>query len=136
MSTCRHPTNFLSISNYGYLLFPISTFQPIYWVSRYPSHYVTDGGCGHLTPPYFICNDINPKIIEVEFDTGSLQKNDVWHLCEFCSQKYEFQKFRLNVKNLKDSGNKWSKWYLSELNLLKPEILSLSCVTHGTTMMM
>ncbi len=90
----------------GYLLFSISPFETIFWYSRYPLHYVTDGGCGHLTTHYFICNDTNSKIIEVEFDTGSLQKNDVWHLCKFCSQKYEFQKFRLNVKNLKDSGNK------------------------------
>ena len=90
----------------GYLLFSKSPFETIFWASRYPFHYITNGGCGYLTTSYFICNDTNPKIIEIEFDTGSLQKNDVWHLCEFCSKKHEFQKFRLNIKNLKDSENK------------------------------
>ena len=90
----------------GYLSFPIHSFEPPFWIGGYPSHYVTDGGCGHLITHYFICNDTNLKIIEVKFDTGSLQKNDVWHLCTFCSKKYEFQKFRLNVKNLKNSENK------------------------------
>ncbi len=86
----------------GYILFPIPLFESLFWDSRHPIHFITDEGCGHLISHYLICNDINPKIIEVEFDTGSLQKNDVWHLCKFCSQKSEFQKFRLNIKNLKD----------------------------------
>ncbi len=46
---------------------------------------------------HFECNDSSPKIYEIEFDTGSLQKNDTWHLCESCSQKPEFLKFRLSI---------------------------------------
>lgn len=90
----------------GYLLFSIHSFEHSFHTGGYPSHYITNEVCGNLTTHYFICNDANPKTIEVKFDTGSLQKDDVWHLCESCSEKSEFQKFRLNVKNLKNSENK------------------------------
>ena len=46
------------------------------------------------------CNDENPKIIEIEFDTGSLQKKDVWHLCKYCNLKLEFTKHRINEKQI------------------------------------
>ncbi len=105
MSTCRHQI-FCPLVIDGYHLFPISPFELPFWISWYPSYCAISGGNVQLTDHNFICNDDNPKIIEIEFDTGSLQKNDVWHLCEFCSQKPEFQKFRLNMKNLKDCENK------------------------------
>lgn len=51
------------------------------------------------------CNDNNPKIIQVEFDTGSLQKKDIWELCEQCNQKLEFQKYRIYVKQFGNLKN-------------------------------
>ena len=54
---------------------------------------------------FYTCNDNNPKIIRVEFDTGSLQKKDVWALCEQCNQKSEFQMYRLYAKKLGNLKN-------------------------------
>ena len=52
----------------------------------------------------YVCNDTNPKIIEVEFDTGiTLQKKDLWRLCLNCNSKPEFQKFRINETPLGSS---------------------------------
>ncbi len=48
----------------------------------------------------FSCKDHNPKIIKVEFDTGSLQKKDEWLLCKNCSNKPEFQKHRVNIERV------------------------------------
>lgn len=46
------------------------------------------------------CNDENSKVFQVEFDTGSLQKKDVWKLCENCNLKPEFQRHRIHVEYL------------------------------------
>ena len=48
-----------------------------------------------------LCNDTNKKIIEVEFDSGSLKQNDVWYLCKDCNQKKIFEKFRIRVSHLR-----------------------------------
>ena len=48
------------------------------------------------------CNDDNPKVIEIEFDTGSLQKDDVWQLCKTCSSKQEFKNHRIRVGSVED----------------------------------
>lgn len=50
------------------------------------------------------CNDNNPKIILVEFDTGSLLKRtDKWKLCFKCNSKPQFQRFRISEKSLGDN---------------------------------
>ena len=46
------------------------------------------------------CKDDNPKIIQVEFDTGSLMKKDVWIICTICNQKPEFLQYRIYEKNI------------------------------------
>ncbi|WP_457759889.1 hypothetical protein [Candidatus Nitrosopumilus sp. bin_32a] len=51
-----------------------------------------------MTP--FTCKDNNPKIIQVEFDTGSLKKKDVWTICTICNQKPEFSKYRIKEKKI------------------------------------
>ena len=48
----------------------------------------------------FTCKDSNPKIILVEFDTGSLNKKDIWKICNICNQKPEFLKFRIFEKEI------------------------------------
>lgn len=45
-----------------------------------------------------------PKVIEVVFDTGSLQKEDVWKLCKDCCLKPEFRHFRIHEKRLEESN--------------------------------
>ena len=46
------------------------------------------------------CNDDNPKVIEVEFDSGSLRKKNIIQLCKDCCQNPEFQKYRISEKVL------------------------------------
>lgn len=46
------------------------------------------------------CNDNNPKIIYVEFDSGLLKRKDEWELCVKCNLKPEFQKHRISEKRL------------------------------------
>ena len=46
------------------------------------------------------CNDDNQKVFEIEFDTGSLQKEDVWHLCKNCSLKPEFKYHRIRIRGI------------------------------------
>jgi hypothetical protein len=48
----------------------------------------------------FTCKDSNPKTILVEFDTGSLNKKDIWRICNSCNQKPEFLKFRIFEKEI------------------------------------
>ncbi len=50
-----------------------------------------------------LCNDDNSKVIEIEFDTGSLNKKDVWKICNECNLKPQFQKFRIAENKLGDS---------------------------------
>jgi hypothetical protein len=50
------------------------------------------------------CNDDNPKIIQIKFDTGSLKKNDIWNICSICNQKPEFAYYRIYEKNIGKSS--------------------------------
>lgn len=52
-----------------------------------------------------LCSDDDEKVIEVEFDTGSLQKQDIWKLCAKCNLIKNFQKFRIRTRNLGESHN-------------------------------
>jgi len=47
-----------------------------------------------------VCKDDNQKIIQIEFDTGSLKKKDVWAICKICNQKPEFSQYRIYEKNI------------------------------------
>lgn len=52
-----------------------------------------------------LCNDDNQKVIEIEFDTGSLKKQDIWKLCAKCKLIKKFQKFRIKTRNLGENNN-------------------------------
>lgn len=45
-----------------------------------------------------VCKDDNPKTIQIEFDTGSLMKKDVWRICDVCSRKQEFSRYKISEK--------------------------------------
>ena len=46
----------------------------------------------------FVYKDKNKKIIQIEFDTSSLKKTDIWIICETCNSKSEFLKFTIYEK--------------------------------------
>ena len=48
----------------------------------------------------YTCKDDNPKIKQIEFDTGPLKKQDIWNICETCNQKPEFSNYRVVEKNI------------------------------------
>lgn len=48
------------------------------------------------------CNDDNSKVIEREFDTGSLNKKDVWRICDDCIGKPMFTRYIISEKVIGD----------------------------------
>jgi len=48
----------------------------------------------------FYCSDNNEKQFKIIFDSGSLKKDDIWHLCENCNSKPEFQNHRISTERL------------------------------------
>ncbi len=46
----------------------------------------------------FVFKNKNQKIIQIEFDMGSLKKIDILIICETCNLKSEFLKFRIYKK--------------------------------------
>lgn len=54
----------------------------------------------HFIVMIHVCKDDNPKTIQIEFDTGSLMKKDVWRICNVCSHKQEFSRYKISEKIL------------------------------------
>jgi len=54
---------------------------------------------------FFVCSDNNPKVIQIEFDTGTLQKKDLWKICKQCNLKPEFKEFRIRIQELENCDN-------------------------------
>ena len=50
------------------------------------------------------CKDTNPKIKQIEFDTGTLKRKDIWEICSICNQKPEFAYYRIYEKNIGKSS--------------------------------
>lgn len=48
----------------------------------------------------FYCSDDNEKQFKIIFDSGSLKKDDIWHLCKNCNSKPEFQNHRISTEKL------------------------------------
>ncbi len=48
----------------------------------------------------FYCTDNNEKQLKIIFDSGSLKKDDIWHLCDNCNSKPEFQNHRISTERL------------------------------------
>lgn len=48
----------------------------------------------------FYCPDDDEKQFKIIFDSGSLKKDDVWHLCDKCNSKPEFQNHRISIEKL------------------------------------
>ncbi|KEQ56137.1 hypothetical protein AAA799E16_01312 [Marine Group I thaumarchaeote SCGC AAA799-E16] len=44
----------------------------------------------------FYCDDTNPKKFKIQFNSGSLKKDDTWFLCDVCNQKSAFRSFRIS----------------------------------------
>jgi len=54
----------------------------------------------------YFCNEDHDKKFKVKFDSGLLEKDDIWFLCKKCNLKPEFQQYRIICEIIRNKEDK------------------------------